>query len=219
MSNHEQFAQVAQRKWAIVSKSLKLLSKNEWMSESLIFFSESLICSFLGKNKQFGKTDERIPSPAKNKRIARKTDERSPNPANYGNKFTASPDKESRSNSKALLALCHATIFDLRIIDAITRTMVRVPSSDNKLIQFAFILTWFYFTFWLSFSFEGNDFECRLYFWGKFNKYSLSGGVLEGNVINVIILWFFVKQCPWQKQWSTSSTHYWCFKGRGMKRG
>ena len=42
------FAQVAQRKWAIVSKSLKSLTKNEQMSESLVFLSESLIRSFLG---------------------------------------------------------------------------------------------------------------------------------------------------------------------------
>ena len=171
------------------------------------------------KTNNSGKPMSEFPALQKLSELLEKPMSESPNPANYGNKFTASPDKESRSNSKALLTLCHATIFDLRIIDAITRTMVRVPSSDTKFIQFAFILTWFYFTFWLSFSFEGNDFECRLYFWGKLNKNSLSGGVLEGNVINVIILWFFVKQCPWQKQWSTYSTHYWCFKGRGMKRG
>ena len=49
MSNHEKFAQVAQRKWAIVSKSLRLLTKNKRMSESLIFLCKSLIRSFLGK--------------------------------------------------------------------------------------------------------------------------------------------------------------------------
>ena len=49
MSKHEQFPQVAQRKGAIVSESLRSLTKNEQMSESLIFLSESLICSFLGK--------------------------------------------------------------------------------------------------------------------------------------------------------------------------
>ena len=47
--DHERFAQVSQIKWAIVSELLKLLTKNEWMSESLIFLSKSLICSFLGK--------------------------------------------------------------------------------------------------------------------------------------------------------------------------
>ena len=48
-----------------MSKSLRLLNKNEQMSELLIILSELLIRSFLGKNKQFArKTDERIPSPA-----------------------------------------------------------------------------------------------------------------------------------------------------------
>ena len=49
MSDHERFAQVAQKKWAIVSESLRSLTKNEQMSESLVFVSESLIRSFLGK--------------------------------------------------------------------------------------------------------------------------------------------------------------------------
>ena len=49
MSDHERFAQVAQRKWAIVSESLRSLTKKEWMSESLIFWSELLIRSFLDK--------------------------------------------------------------------------------------------------------------------------------------------------------------------------
>ena len=51
MSDHERFAQVAQRKWAIVSESLRSLTKNERMSELLIFFSKSLICSFLDKKR------------------------------------------------------------------------------------------------------------------------------------------------------------------------
>ena len=51
MSDHERFAQVAQRKWAIVSESLRLLTKNEQMSELLIFLSEELICSFLDKKR------------------------------------------------------------------------------------------------------------------------------------------------------------------------
>ena len=50
MSDHERFAQVAQRKLAIMSESLRSLTKNEQMSESLIFLSESLIRSFLDKN-------------------------------------------------------------------------------------------------------------------------------------------------------------------------
>ena len=63
MSNSLRY--VAQRKWAIVSESLRTLTKNERMSESFIFFIESLIRSFLGKNERFaGKTDERIPRPA-----------------------------------------------------------------------------------------------------------------------------------------------------------
>ena len=50
-----------ERPWAIrsgrseemsdVSESLISLTKNERMSESLIFLSESLICSFLGKKR------------------------------------------------------------------------------------------------------------------------------------------------------------------------
>ena len=51
MSDHEQFAQVAQRKWAIVRELLRLLTKNERMSESLVFLSVSLICSFLDKKR------------------------------------------------------------------------------------------------------------------------------------------------------------------------
>ena len=35
MSNHEQFAQVAHQNWATMSESLRLLTKNEQMSESL----------------------------------------------------------------------------------------------------------------------------------------------------------------------------------------
>ena len=49
MSNHEQF-----------------ITKNERMSELLVFLSESLIRSVLGKKRGFTqKTDERIPSPDK----------------------------------------------------------------------------------------------------------------------------------------------------------
>ena len=50
MSDSEQIAQVAHQ--------------NERMSESLIFLSESLIGSFLGKNQRLAwKSNERIPSP------------------------------------------------------------------------------------------------------------------------------------------------------------
>ena len=51
MSNHEQFAQVAQRKWAIMSESLRSLTKNEQMSVLLIFLSKSLIGKFLDKKR------------------------------------------------------------------------------------------------------------------------------------------------------------------------
>ena len=46
-----EFAQVAQRKWVIMSELLRSLTKNEQMSESLIFLSESLIHSFLDKKR------------------------------------------------------------------------------------------------------------------------------------------------------------------------
>ena len=51
VSDHEQFAQFAQRKWAIVSESLRSLTKIERMSDSLIIFSESLFHSFLDKKR------------------------------------------------------------------------------------------------------------------------------------------------------------------------
>ena len=49
ISDHERFAHIAQRKWAIGSDLLRSLTKKERMSELLIFLSESLIRSFLGK--------------------------------------------------------------------------------------------------------------------------------------------------------------------------
>ena len=49
MSDHERFAQVAQRKWAIVSESLRSLTKNERMSESLIFWVNRSFAHFLTK--------------------------------------------------------------------------------------------------------------------------------------------------------------------------
>ena len=51
LKSNERFAQVAQRKWAIMSKLLRPVTKNEQMSESLIFLSESLICKFLDKKR------------------------------------------------------------------------------------------------------------------------------------------------------------------------
>ena len=47
----ERIAHFTHQKWAIVSKSLILLSKNELMSEWLIFLSELLVCSFLDKKQ------------------------------------------------------------------------------------------------------------------------------------------------------------------------
>ena len=69
MSNRDQFAQVAQRKWAIVSKFLRSLTKNERMSESLIFLSElllflseSLICSKKNTSDSLGKPMSVVPA-------------------------------------------------------------------------------------------------------------------------------------------------------------
>ena len=49
-----------------MSESLRSLTKNERMSQSLVYLSESLICSFFcSKNERFAqKTLEQIPSPA-----------------------------------------------------------------------------------------------------------------------------------------------------------
>ena len=51
MSNHEQFSQVTHQKWATMSKSLRSLTKNNQMSESLDFFDKSLFCSFFRKKQ------------------------------------------------------------------------------------------------------------------------------------------------------------------------
>ena len=51
MSDLEQFAQVTQKEWAIMSESLRLLTKNlanEWITH---FLSKSLIRSLFGKNE------------------------------------------------------------------------------------------------------------------------------------------------------------------------
>ena len=45
----ERIPQVAYQKWATMSNSLRLLTKNERMSEVLVFLSKSLICSFFCK--------------------------------------------------------------------------------------------------------------------------------------------------------------------------
>ena len=68
MSEHERMAQVAQRNWASVSETLRLLTKNEWLSELLTFLSELLICSLFGKKRAIcSKIDEQIPNPAQTK--------------------------------------------------------------------------------------------------------------------------------------------------------
>ena len=71
----EQIAQVAHQKWATMSNSLRLLTKNErpWtnrsgrspkMSESLVFWANRSLAHFFSKNKRFTqKTIVRIPSP------------------------------------------------------------------------------------------------------------------------------------------------------------
>ena len=51
MSDYERFAQVAHQKWATMSESLKSLTKNERMRESLIFLSKLLIRLFFGKKR------------------------------------------------------------------------------------------------------------------------------------------------------------------------
>ena len=51
MSDHEQFAQVAQKEWGIMSKLLRLLTKNEWMSELLTFWANSSFTHFFGKKR------------------------------------------------------------------------------------------------------------------------------------------------------------------------
>ena len=57
----ERIAQVAHQKWA----TWVSLTKNDWMSESLVFWSKSLIRSFFHKKRAiYSENDERIPSPA-----------------------------------------------------------------------------------------------------------------------------------------------------------
>ena len=65
MSNHEWFAQITHKKCLTLSESLRLLTKNEQMTESLVFYwgNCSFAC-FSQKNHQFTqKTDEQISNP------------------------------------------------------------------------------------------------------------------------------------------------------------
>ena len=49
MSNHERFAQVAHQKWATMRESLRSLTKNERMRESLVFWENPSFAHFLQK--------------------------------------------------------------------------------------------------------------------------------------------------------------------------
>ena len=51
MSNNKRFAQVAHQKWGTMSESLRSLTTNEWMSESLVYLSKSLLRSFFRKKR------------------------------------------------------------------------------------------------------------------------------------------------------------------------
>ena len=46
MSYHEQFTHIAQRKWAIMRELLRSLTKNEQMSESLVFWANRSFAHF-----------------------------------------------------------------------------------------------------------------------------------------------------------------------------
>ena len=60
----EQIAQVAHQKWVTLSKSLRLLTKNEQMSELLFFLANRSFAHFFANKQEFAqKTDERIPNP------------------------------------------------------------------------------------------------------------------------------------------------------------
>ena len=54
LTKNEQFAQVAHQIWATMSDLLRSLTKNELMSELLVFLSESLIRSFFRKKRAIG---------------------------------------------------------------------------------------------------------------------------------------------------------------------
>ena len=67
MSDCEPFAQVTQKEWAIVSKLVRSLTKNERMSKSLTFCANGSFAHFFGKKQWIApKFDEHIPSPAYN---------------------------------------------------------------------------------------------------------------------------------------------------------
>ena len=51
MSDREQFAQVAQKEWAIMSESLRLLTKNEQMCEFLTFWANSSFTHFFWQKR------------------------------------------------------------------------------------------------------------------------------------------------------------------------
>ena len=53
MSDHERFAHIAQRKWVIVSESLRSLTKNEGMSELLVFWANSSFAYFWANLSEF----------------------------------------------------------------------------------------------------------------------------------------------------------------------
>ena len=52
MSDCEPFAQVTQKEWAIVSKLVRSLTKNERMSKSLTFCANGSFAHFFGKNSR-----------------------------------------------------------------------------------------------------------------------------------------------------------------------
>ena len=51
MSDREGFAQVAQKEWVILSKSLRSLTKNEQMSKLLTFWANCSFAHFFGKKR------------------------------------------------------------------------------------------------------------------------------------------------------------------------
>ena len=61
-----QFTQVAPQKWVTMSILLRTLTKNEGMSELLVFLANRSFAHFFAKNKRFAKkNNERIPNPLK----------------------------------------------------------------------------------------------------------------------------------------------------------
>ena len=64
MSNHERFAQVTQRKWAMwANRSFRSPKMSEWVNCSF-FWANRSFAHFLTKNERFArKSNERIPSP------------------------------------------------------------------------------------------------------------------------------------------------------------